>query len=1067
MAQPELFDLGIRVTYDDQYPDTPRDEVGRAIYQTMDGGFAIMSTWWEPEGASFHKINDYGIQQHQMNYYEDPGNDPWSIHEVNNLANETANEYVYVGANTRHRRAIIVKLAMDGTEVWGKRILTDSVSEARCVEVFEGGVENGNFILVGFEHDLNYTHATHMLLACYNTFGVMQWSHRINAMDYYDENVWEIADLRGYSIRQTGEDEFVVTGSATMKKTTFSAPVQGPILFRFSSNGTALTLLDKHIYENDDFISRGMDVCQTCDGGFLITGTAESVLSAPRTDGLVIKTDAGGLVSWSTIIGDLAHDEELYAVEETREGGVMVAGRHKDASGTQERITAMRFDDLGNVDWIARLNKAGWSSTSMQGAFDMERTFEDTYALVGYMDEDGLGPIEPYTYVVHMDDNLSRNQEMCFFEQPVGITEQGALSHSPISYPQVLNGPEDQNLEYVDFILAHDWFYGCERKDIYPPLFQFHFDNDYDRAYGGVKFRGVLPGKPNSVRQYALTGSVSSDLAETDPHMPLVIHRENGDIISNNLIKFQKTVTEYHNAIGYDIQSTSLNGLMLAGKLISEISGGGTDENAVVVTLDYDGTPLWAKSVGRKLAGYDESFAEVQAVPTAASIDGDGWIAAGYTSPTGGARQALVTKFNPSGNITIANAYEIALRDYTEATCVCPVDDDGDGVADNGFIVAGHSRDMAGNPGQNGYTDRDIVVIRLNSGGNVVWAKSYSVGDCWANSIIPTDDDDDDAYDDGFILCGASLDGSDYDALVMKIDPTGTVDWIREYDRSDNDQAMSITQMPDGSFSLTGITDYYDAVNSVDYGPQVYVVHLSSGGVINKSHAAVGSQQPTDCALDCGYDIDALSDGTVHIAGSTCSSNPSFDDPDMYSIKAGENEQCEMIALDDESVATPTPQIFTHNAIDPCNSGGTLCQLDVSGFDQWKVEQAVVKELSMTPYILCRTNQLCIPTFSKSTHFWNSPEDEETGSAQLLGLNPNPVSANSMLTVKLDEMNAEIPAGSTFTIHDISGRNLLETSVNSAQPEHLLPIGDWPAGVYILTLQAPDGRSSAIKFVVE
>lgn len=127
-------------------------------------------------------------------------------------------------------------------------------------------------------------------------------------------------------------------------------------------------------------------------------------------------------------------------------------------------------------------------------------------------------------------------------------------------------------------------------------------------------------------------------------------------------------------------------------------------------------------------------------------------------------------------------------------------------VQAGGYILAGYTANLSPN-------DTDGLVVRLTVNGDTLWTFVYngplSNEDAFYK-VVPL-------LDGGFILCGHSLSfGNSDDALFMKLDSNGIVQWVKNWGGSGIDRAQDIVELPDGKLVACGYTAsppalYYDA----------------------------------------------------------------------------------------------------------------------------------------------------------------------------------------------------------------------------------------------------------------
>ncbi|MCX8530946.1 T9SS type A sorting domain-containing protein [Chryseobacterium luquanense] len=190
---------------------------------------------------------------------------------------------------------------------------------------------------------------------------------------------------------------------------------------------------------------------------------------------------------------------------------------------------------------------------------------------------------------------------------------------------------------------------------------------------------------------------------------------------------------------------------------------------------------------------------------------------------------------------------------------------------DGGFILAGSTQsnngDVTGHQGS-----FDCWIVKLNISGNIQWQKTYGgSGSDGANSIEQT-------QDGGYIFAGytSSNNGdvtgnhSSSDYWVVKLDPSGNIQWQKSLGGYGYEEATSVQETSDGGYIVAGNSMSTDTMGDVmgNHGFYDYwVVKLNSSGNIQwqknfggSSYEYAGSIKQT---LDNGYIM----------AGSTISNN--------------------------------------------------------------------------------------------------------------------------------------------------------------------------------------------------
>lgn len=149
--------------------------------------------------------------------------------------------------------------------------------------------------------------------------------------------------------------------------------------------------------------------------------------------------------------------------------------------------------------------------------------------------------------------------------------------------------------------------------------------------------------------------------------------------------------------------------------------------------------------------------------------------------------------------------------------------------------------------------DANFSLTKTSPDGTILWQKTVGTEglDVLKNFIISSDG--------GFVLVGWTIPtgGTYADALMIKLDANGDLDWARSFGGTDDDEAFSATELSNGDLLLTGTT--------YSFGPKLrnsFACRVSPTGDLVWSKAyAKGTYnyfidaiaQPNGEAIACGY----------------------------------------------------------------------------------------------------------------------------------------------------------------------------------------------------------------------
>ena len=186
-------------------------------------------------------------------------------------------------------------------------------------------------------------------------------------------------------------------------------------------------------------------------------------------------------------------------------------------------------------------------------------------------------------------------------------------------------------------------------------------------------------------------------------------------------------------------------------------------------------------------------------------------------------------------------------------------------VPAGGFIAAGYSANFTAN-------DTDAYAVRLDNNGDTIWTFTYngpmSKKDLFYKVICTSDG--------GFVFCGYtnSVTGLLDDAMYMKLNSSGQMQWVKFYGGNGKERAQDIIQTADGGYAAVG----YTTTSPAQYFDGVFI-KLTSNGDTSYTRR-FGSSQYDDANV-----VRQLSDGGYIIGGQSWSINTNS--YDFYLVRLG------------------------------------------------------------------------------------------------------------------------------------------------------------------------------------
>jgi hypothetical protein len=179
-----------------------------------------------------------------------------------------------------------------------------------------------------------------------------------------------------YSVQQTSDGGYIVAGITA----SFGAGGYDIFLVKTDANGN---LQWAKTYGGTSW-DRAFSVQQTSDGGYIVAGWTDS-FSAGLGDIFLIRTDASGNISWAKTYGGGSFDR-AYSVQQTSDGGYIAAGFTRSFGAGDDNIFLIRTDASGNISWAKT-----YGGTYYDYAYSVQQTSDGGYILAGETVSFGAG----------------------------------------------------------------------------------------------------------------------------------------------------------------------------------------------------------------------------------------------------------------------------------------------------------------------------------------------------------------------------------------------------------------------------------------------------------------------------------------------------------------------------------------------------------------------------------------------------------------------------------------------------------------------------------------------------
>ncbi|MBI3500659.1 MAG: T9SS type A sorting domain-containing protein [Bacteroidetes bacterium] len=371
-----------QITFQKTYGGT-KDDIGNVTVQTNDGGFIIAGITESFGEGNFDiylvKATSDGVMQWSKTFGSTNNDRAYSVQQTNDSG------YIIAGYTNGfglgNDDVYLLKISSNGTLQWSKTF----GGQGNDIASFVQQTNDGGYILTGFTNSFGAKVPNIYLIKTYSD-GTMQWSKTYGGT---------VSSSEGNSVQQTNDGGFIITGYTS----SFGAGSVDVYLVKTASDGT-LQWTKTFGGTGDDY---GYSGRQTIDGGYIITGETY-ITGGGISDMYLIKTDSNGSLQWTKIFGGSSNDEGGYAVEETNDGGFIIAGETRSFGSGYLDVYLVKTTSSGILQWSKTFGGTG----SDRGNFVQQTN--DGFIITGYTGSFGKGAGDIYLIKTDSNGNSGCNE---------------------------------------------------------------------------------------------------------------------------------------------------------------------------------------------------------------------------------------------------------------------------------------------------------------------------------------------------------------------------------------------------------------------------------------------------------------------------------------------------------------------------------------------------------------------------------------------------------------------------------------------------------------------------------
>jgi len=350
------------------------NDVANSVQQTTDGGY-IVAGWTNSFGSLsadiyILKLDSKGELEWQKTF---GGKD---YDEANSIQQTTDGGYIVAGC-TRPFGSLsadiyILKLDSRGEVEWQKTFGGEDSDIANSIQQ----TTDGGYIVAGWTRSFGSGGEDAYILKL-NSRGEVEWQKTFGGED---------SDIAN-SIQQTTDGGYIVAGWT--KSSIFGE--KDVYILKLDAKGQ---LEWQKKFGGEDSDDEANSVQQTADGGYIVAGWTGFYR---EEDVYILKLNSKGEVEWQKKFGGEDSDDEANSVQQTADGGYIVAGWTNSFGSRGEDAYILKLNSRGEIEWQKTFGREG----SDDEANSIQQTTDGGYIVAGWTKSLIFG--EKGVYILKLD----------------------------------------------------------------------------------------------------------------------------------------------------------------------------------------------------------------------------------------------------------------------------------------------------------------------------------------------------------------------------------------------------------------------------------------------------------------------------------------------------------------------------------------------------------------------------------------------------------------------------------------------------------------------------------------